>query len=115
MKAVTCVAAALALLLMGCRFPWEPEFGPLVGTVRYTANGPPAYMVKVAISGRTPTFTDLNGRFRLDVAAGDDTVVVGAWDACRGTCVETYWGFTKVAVRRGRVEADILLDKVNPI
>jgi hypothetical protein len=112
MRATLLASMIATIAVAGCRFPWEPEFGPVVGTVRYP-NGDPAYVVVVGIVGGRTTLTDLSGRYRLDVDGARDSVTVAANGPTRGA--GNPWGSTRVSVRRGRIEADVVLDRLNPI
>jgi hypothetical protein len=100
----------LALLVSGCRWPWESEVAPITGTVRYL-EGARANVAFVYADGQPRTYTDWNGRYRLVVRGSvGDTVIVYASDFCRGGCAETHYGLKKVILGRSPLVADIVMD-----
>ena len=122
MDAVKCMLVAAGLLAVGslapgCRWPWEPEVGPMVGVVRYPG-GAPVYMAKVwVVDGRT-TFSDRLGHYRLAVRAeSGDTVTVVATDGYTPgiSYGETRSGSLRVVVHASAVVADVVLDHSSPI
>jgi len=116
MRRVSIAIACLSLLGLGCRFPWEAEFGSVLGVVRYP-DKTPVYMAKVSIVDGNSTFTDVLGRYRLELRATGDTVTVVASDgyAPGVAYAETHWGSARVVVRRSDVVQDIVLDHATPI
>ena len=99
----------------GCRWPWEPEVGPITGTVRYP-DGARANVAFVRMDSQAETYTDWTGRYKL-LAQGSvgDSVTVYAWDFCRAPCGETHYGYAKAVLRRSAVVVDIVMDHASPI
>ncbi len=115
MRVLQWVALSFVLLVPGCRWPWESEVGPVTGTVRYPG-GARANIAFVRAYGQPLTYTDWNGQYRLVVRGSvGDTVMVVAYDFCRGGCTETHYGSKTVVLRRSPVVADIVMDQAEPI
>src|ERR1051326_6979395 len=97
MQTMKCALLALGLLGLGCRFPSEPRFGTVTGVVRYP-DQTPVFRARVSIAGERSTFTDVLGRYRLELSAPRDTLSVLARDGFtpgRGYGV-THWGAAQV-------------------
>ena len=115
MRRIAGWAILLGLLATGCRWPWEPRFGTVIGTVRYP-NGTTAAMAKVQVAGIDATFTDALGRYRLKIIAGGDSVTVSARDGYDGRAyVENRTGSVRVAPGAHVIVANIVLDHAEPI
>lgn len=116
MKAALCLLAVPGLLALGCRAPWDPRHGVVVGTVRY-GDRTPVYVAKVQVVGGPSTYTDMFGGYRLRLAAPADTITIVAQDGHTPgvRCAETSWGSARVVMRRSVVIQDIVLDHQDPI
>ena len=116
MNTMKCVLVALGLLGLGCRFPWEPRFGAVTGVVRYP-DQTPVFRAKVSIPGERSTFTDMLGRYRLELSAPRDTLNVVARDGYTpGRAYgETKWGVAKVVVHGSVAVQNVVLDHADPI
>jgi Carboxypeptidase regulatory-like domain len=116
--------AALGLLLLlsvlateaGCRWPWEPRSGPIVGSVRYP-DGSPVWGARVIVVGGDTTFTGETGRFWLPVPAGAETVTVSAHDGWQPNTAwtATRYGSVRLVVRPEVLITRIVLDHSTPI
>jgi hypothetical protein len=94
----------------GCRWPWEPEAGPIIGTVSYP-DGARASVAFISVYGQRMTYTDWSGHYKLLIQGSvGDSVIVYASDFCRGSCGETHYGFTKAVLRRSPQVVDIVMD-----
>lgn len=116
MRILKCTLLLLCLLGLGCRFPWEPEFGSVTGVVRYP-DQTPVYMAKVTIEGAGTTYTDMLGKYRLELKSSAAVVTVTARDGYtpgRAYAV-TRSGSAEVRVRRGVVVRNLVLDHEDPI
>lgn len=115
MRILRCALLALVLLGLGCRFPWEPEFGVVTGIVRYP-DQTPVHMAKVTIAGSGTTFTDLRGSYRLELKSATAVVTVTARDGYTPgrMYAMTSSGRAEVTVRRGLMVQDIVLDRSDP-
>ena len=116
MNTMKCVLVALGLLGLGCRFPWEPRFGTVTGVVRYP-DQTPVSRAEVSIAGEKPTFTDVLGRYRLELSAPRDTLNVLARDGFTPGRVYgvTHWGAAQVVVHGAVVVRNVVLDHAEPI
>jgi len=115
MKPPRLYASLVLLLATGCRLPWSPENGAIVGTVVYP-NGVPARTAKVTIVGGGSTFTSFDGSFRLTVPSGGDTLTVVASDGYDGgTYAETHAGAVRVKPSREATRVLITLTEASPI
>src|ERR1041384_5808968 len=100
MQTMKCALLALGLLGLGCRFPSEPRFGTVTGVVRYP-DQTPVFRARVSIAGERSTFTDVLGRYRLELSAPHDTLSVlarGGFTPGRG-----YGGTPWGGAREGRL------------
>lgn len=116
MRPIPRIVVALALLASGCRFPWEPRSGAIEGAVRYPW-GEPVYMAKVSIKDVGTTYTDMMGRYRIELPVPMDSVVVVATDGYTpgAAYADTRSGSSKVAVRGGLAIVNVILDHTDPI
>src|SRR5881394_1517805 len=102
-------ASLVLLLAAGCRFPWSPENGAIVGTVVYPS-GEPARTAKVSVVGGGSTFTSFDGTFRLSVPAGGDSITVLARDGYDGRpYAVTHAGSVRVKPSREATKVRIAL------
>jgi hypothetical protein len=115
MKSLRLCAALALMLVAGCRLPWSPENGAIVGTVVYPS-GVPARSAKVSFVGGGSTFTSFDGTFRLAVPAGDDSLTLQATDAYDGLAhAVTHSGSVRVKPSRGASRVRITLTQATPI
>ena len=116
MKILERTLVAVGLLGLGCRFPWEPKFGIVTGYVRYP-DKTPVYRALVSIADEGSTFTDMLGRYALELRRPEDTVTVLARDGYTPgrTYGETSSGVARVVVRGSVVVQNVVLDRADPI
>jgi len=114
MKSFRLYASLVLLLAAGCRLPWSPETGAIVGTVVYP-NGEPARSAKVFVEGGGSTFTSFDGTFQLSVPPGRDSITVRARDGYDGRpYVVTHAGSVRVRPSRGPTRVLIALTESTP-
>lgn len=115
MRPLLPVVALLALAAAGCRMPWEPDAGPVVGRVTYPS-GTPARAARVSLLHGETTQTAFDGSFYLSVPSGLDTLVVSARDGFDGGVYsETHSGVVRVPARHGAILVRVVLSQSDPI
>lgn len=116
MRLMVCLVVLIAIGTAGCRWPWEPTYGPVTGVVRYPG-GAPAWGARVSVDHGDTTFTGTDGRFYLSVPAGVETVTVRARDgfAPHTAYGETHSGLVRIVVRPEVLITTITLDHVDDI
>lgn len=116
MRRLLPIAAGLLLGASGCRWPWQPETGLVVGTVRYPDRSP-VPMARVQVRGGPITWTNAMGEYRLLLPSGGRIDTLDAWDGYNPGVVyaETSAGSAFVQVRRRTQRVDIVLDQMSAI
>jgi hypothetical protein len=116
MRILKCTLVASVLLLVGCRFPWSPQYGMVTGIVRYP-DQTPVYMAKVSIEGQATTFTDMLGGYNLKLRTPVEEVTVTARDGYTPgvAYAVSRSGSARVILRQSVEVKNLMLDKVSPI
>ena len=111
MKSIRLAVLLALLLAAGCRMPWSPAHGVIVGTVVDLA-GKPVRVAEVSIPGAGETFTSFDGGFQLTVPPGDDSLTVLARDGYDGRVYAvTHFGSVRVKPSRQPTRVRIVLSE----